>query len=1140
MAADPTPDNTEHPSASDERVEALLFECLESKDPSRAIADAASANPDLAEQLQRAYREMERFDLVGQPPSSGSGGFGLKSDSVPEKLGEYRLKERLGAGGMGVVFLAQDEVLQRTVALKLIRPEHLYMSGARERFQREVETIARLQHPGIVPIYGVGKSDGMPYFTMQHVRGCSVSAALSELQDHKALPDGRALLHIAANKAQSVPESESDSHSGSTQGIDALNWSDTCVTLAAQIAGALHHAHERGVLHRDVKPSNILLTTEGRAMLVDFGLAWSDDAEQRLTASASQLGSLPYLPPEHIDGKAPDPSRAADVYSLGVTLYEMLTLRNPFLGKNGEETRRNILGARRLRLRDEQRGVSWELETVCMKALDPDPTKRYRTMLEFQRDLERVRNRESISARRPGMLRRSRRWAQRHPTSVAALSVALLGSIAALAMFSINERQARIESDGLRQTAETERYSALVSNADVELNASSRPERARHLLSQCREEDRAWEWAHLEYASDQSITSSIDAGAAIQDLKWCPDNESYIVATQNSELIKLTTDGRELWRQSNIETSAFTFLEVADGHQLIGARRNGTIWVHDLASGKPLHQYQQPDNAVTGELTAIVRSPDGKRLYTTCSTGHVSAWDAEERRFLQHMGKHRMQGHRLGINHDGTRIASGGFDRTVRLFDTDKLEQVREWPTHHWPLGVSFTVDGSKLAISDGLMLRGIDLNKEGNTSDALDPSAKTVLAVACSPDGKLIAAAVQRRILHIYRITSEQPLRIERLARLLGHGGLLQHISFTKDSKRILTGSTDQTVRVWSPQNCAQVASRAHNRLVTQVAFVAEETMVSGDSRGNLRLTSPDGTVSELKVNEAEPAHAEAIVAILPHDLFQFGDRQSGIFSSIDKDGRMITWGLNNDGCEGGPVTETGLKVAAATTLTMPPSVGMSWTPNIVTPVIATTDGKIHVLGDEPRSWQAHDSHITALVCHHQKLWSTCIDGHLKCWDATTGELLREGPQHPQWISSLVVAPDGSWVATGCADTLIRTFDAKTAELLHELEGHARAPLAMVTDETGDRLISSGGFDAELRFWHPASGRCMLSMGRMRTTMAMAFDNQTSTLGLGSQTGYLYRLRTRSGGPREFVKREAVVDTITSPPGKRRGSRPR
>lgn len=1133
MSADPTHNDPMSESSADDQVEGLLFECLESKDPSRAVELAATAHPELAEQLRRAYREMVRFDLVGETPTSPSAMLGMASGSVPDQLGEYRLMDRLGAGGMGVVFLANDEVLQRTVALKLIRPEHLYMSGARERFQREVETIARLQHPGIVPIYGVGKSDGMPYFTMQHIRGCSLSAALGELQKAKTIPDGHSLVALTAAKAQSAPKSESSSGSSSTNGIDALNWADTCVTLAAQVAAALHHAHERGVLHRDVKPSNILLTTEGRAMLVDFGLAWSDDTDQRLTASASQLGSLPYLPPEHIDGKAPDPSRAADVYSLGVTLYEMLTLRNPFLGKNGEETRRNILGARPLRLRHEQRGVSWELETVCMKALDPDPSKRYRTMLEFQRDLERVRTRESIEARRPGLLRRSRRWAQRHPTIMAAISVALLGSIAALVTFSVNERQERIVADGLRETAETERYSALVSNADVELNASSRPERARLLLGQCREQDRGWEWAHLEYATDQSVTASIDVGAAIQDLAWCPDGNSYLVATQNSELICRTPDGRELWRQPNLSTSAFTFRPVDGGHELVCGRLKSGLWVHNLSTGESVASYEQPTDAIVGEITAIVASPDGKRIYTTCSDGNVSAWDAEARKFLKNIGRHEAQGHRIGINHDGTRVASGGFDKLIRMFDTEKLEEIAVWPSHHWPLAVSFMPDSRNLVISDGLTLRGFDLIKNTGTSVALDPSAKTVLSAACSPDGKLIAASVERRILHIYRVVSNEPLRVQRIARLLGHGGLLQHISFTPDSQSIVTGSTDQTVRVWSPRHCAQLVSKPHQRLVKQVAFVGSDTVISSDTRGNLCASTLHGSFEYVEATEGQSAHDDAVVAVMPHHGI-FDSQSAGTFSSIDKGGRLICWTPNDKGWQAGSTTETELKVAAATLYPMQHTSGSFQVPPFMIPIIATTGGKIHVLGEDPFEWQAHDGYITALACYGNVVWSSCTDGTLKCWNVNSGELIRSGPTHPLWISAMVAAPDRTWLATGCADTLVRIIDTDSGEVRHVLEGHGRAPLAMVTDDTGNRLITSGGFDAELRFWQPATGRCMLSMGRIESTMSMAFERTTAMLVLGGRVGHLTQLRTRPNGPREFLKRNAPIDTITSAPGSR------
>lgn len=1131
MSANPSANQPPEDAESiDDQVEALLFACLEAEQPTDAIETAATEHPNLAKPLRRAYAEMLRFDLVGKSPSSSSVPLTIPGESVPEQLGEYRLLDKLGAGGMGVVYLARDDVLQRTVALKLIRPEHLYMSGARERFQREVETIARLQHPGIVPIYGVGKSEGMPYFTMQHIRGCSMSAALSQLQKANTPPEGRRLLEIAVDQAKASPTSESGtrsgsgSGSGSTHGIDTLSWADACVSLAAQIAGALHHAHERGVLHRDVKPSNILLTAEGRAMLVDFGLAWSDDADQRLTQSASQLGSLPYLPPEHIDGKATDPSRAADIYSLGVTLYEMLTLRNPFLGKNGEETRRNILGARPLRLRAEQRGVSWELETVCMTALDPDPSKRYRTMLEFQRDLEHVLNRESIQARRPGVLRRSRRWAQRHPTIVAAMTVALLGSITALTGFLVQERNARVQSDSLRNTAEVERYAALVSNADIELRAGSRPERARLKLAQCREQDRGWEWSHLEFVSDQAVAPAIQTGGGIQDLVWFPDGENYLIVTQGKELICRSRHQQERWRVPSESTSSFTFRRTDDGHELICGRLTAELWVHDSSTGKAIAPFDTTDSNLTGELTTLVASPDGSRIYSTCADGSVSVWDAEARRFLQDIGKHDMQAHSLAISPDGLRIASGGFDRTARVFDTRTLQQTNKFELRQWGLDLSFTADSTHLVLTDGYQLQAIDLNSNEPKQVPLDPRHRTVLAVKCSPDGKLLAAAVERRVLHIYQVAPKPPFRVRRIARLAGHEGLLQHISFSPDSQQILTGSTDRTVRIWSHAHCARLAVRPHQRMVTGITFGPNDTVISSDSRGNICETQTNGSFQYLEAALGQSAHEESIVALIP-------TRTDRAFMSIDKQGRLIDWRHRDDDWEAAETTETGIEVSAATALTASP-MGQMRLGQMSLPVLGTKDGSIHVLGPEPRTWHAHDETITALVSDGQLIWSACVAGELKCWNGHTGELVRTAPTHPDWISSLAIAPDGSWVASGCADTRIRIIDAKTGKLRHELEGHGRAPMAMVTDKTGSRLISSGGFDTEVRFWQPDTGRCVLSMGNTNSTLAMAFNKFTGTLALGGLLGHLDMLRTRPGGARKFTLRPTPPDTMTSPPG--------
>jgi serine/threonine protein kinase/WD40 repeat protein len=1114
MVADPAqPDD----APTEDPVEKLLFECLESNDPEAAIEAAAADHPSLADELRRAYAEMAHFDLIGDATAPRS-----SPEQVPEKLGEYRLLERLGAGGMGVVYLARDDVLQRTVALKLIRPEHLYLPGARERFQREVETIARLQHAGIVPIYGVGKADGMPYFTMQHIGGCSLSQALTELQQQETAPDGRALTRVAAAGSERVDAHGSGSRSGSrsgsnsgsgssTHGIDGLSWPDTCVAIATEIAAALHHAHERGVLHRDVKPSNILLSADCRPMIVDFGLAWADDTDQRLTRSTSQLGSLPYLPPEHITGDTPDPNRATDVYSLGVTLYEMLTLRNPFLGKNGEETRRNILGARALRLRREQRGVSWELETVCMKALDPDPSKRYRTMLDFQRDLERVRNRQTIEARRPGVLRRTRRWTQRHPTVMVAFAVALVVSIVALVAFGVQQRDQRVQSDNLRETAEIERYSALVSSADVEMRASGRPARARLQLSQCREQDRGWEWLQLEYATDQSLSVNSELAGPVQDLLWHPDGDRYVACTQERELVCYTRDQQQVWRHQGQPISSFVFRAVDGGHELIAGMLGALIEVRDAANGVRTGTYERPADALAGELTSLAITADGNRVFSTCSDGSVSVWDARERRFVETFGHHDAQAHCLALSSDGSRLATGGFDNMVRVFDTKTLEEVASWRMGRWVLDLFFSPDGASVCATDGLFLYAKTIAEADEAPRVLDRNARTVLASKISPDGKWVAISATRRKLQIYRVAQQQPFRIERYAQLLGHEGLLQHLTFASDSRHLLSGSTDQTVRIWDPMRSAETGARPHRRLVQELVFVGDGACISGDSMGNLCATDDDGQITRLEAIEGQAAHGNAVSALLYRD---------GQLTSIDEGGRVILWHRADGSWQ--PTTTIELETQVTTAQRLDDG----------RLAMATGDGQLVVLGDDRSAWRAHDAHITSLVVHGNRAWTACVDGHLKRWDLETGALDATGPTHPEWIASMTIAPDGSWIATGCADTIIRILDAETFALRHELEGHARVPMAMVTDTDGARLISGGGFDAELRFWTPDTGRCLVSQGRPDAVLSLAFDPETLSLALGGRVGHVRRLRTRPGGPRSYVRRATPVDRITSPPG--------
>ena len=305
-------------------------------------------------------------------------------------FGDYELLEEIARGGMGVVWKARQTSLKRDVALKMIRAGALASPDEVERFLREAEAAANLQHPNIVAIHEVGEHDGQHYFSMDYVAGRDLGALVK---------DGPLSPQVAARYVKIIAE-------------------------------AIHFAHQRGTLHRDLKPQNVLIDAADQPRITDFGLAKIMKDDSRLTQSGVVMGSPSYMPPEQAAGRQGDIGPASDVYSLGAMLYELLTGRPPFRGATAMATLRDVMEAEPAAPRRLKADIPPDLETICLKCLEKSPSARYPTARALAEELDRFLKGEPIQARPASAVRKAVSWARRHPGVLAALAALVMVALA--------------------------------------------------------------------------------------------------------------------------------------------------------------------------------------------------------------------------------------------------------------------------------------------------------------------------------------------------------------------------------------------------------------------------------------------------------------------------------------------------------------------------------------------------------------------------------------------------------------------------------------------------------------------------------------------------------------------------------------
>jgi eukaryotic-like serine/threonine-protein kinase len=1055
------------------------------------------------------------------------------------------------AGNLGELYFAKDTELNRTVVTKYIKPERANESLTQALFHLEGEVTGALEHPSIVPVYGLGKdTKGRLFYAMRYIRGRKLSRVI---RDYHAIPSSE-----SGKKQESL--------------IDLLQYFQSACL-------AIEYAHKKGVLHCDIKPDNIMIGDYGEVFIVDWGLVIvhgesvkpnsnSENALETLElghvplykpseAASSGLhknqggsrqsvgGTLAYMAPEQLkatnDGDVSLMGPASDIYALGGTLFQILTGQPPHLAKKKSKERiedfyNRILTGDFPKPTELKPETSKALEAIALKALRLNPEDRYMSARDLADDVKRYLADEPVKAHQEGVLEKSLRFARKNRT-VAGVAAALLVCLAfggslfgfitkgfneKLQVFNeklqVSEREAnenavlakKNEAQAYAQKEATEKqlYINKIQRADSEFWFGDAVV-ALNQLTSIPFHQRGWEHDFLTTLANSGQVTLKGHTNHVRSASFSPDGKRIVSgSTDNTLKIWDATSGQEILTL-NGHTDGVTSVSFSpDGKRIVSGSGDKTLKIWDATSGQEILTLK----GHTDFVSRVSFSPDGKRIVSGSGDKTLKIWDANSGQEILTFNGHTGLVRSVSFSPDGKKIVSGSGDKTLKIWDAALGQEILTLREHTGEVtSASFSPDGKRIVSGSGDGSLKIWDATSGKKILTFNGHTGWVSSVSFSPDGKKIVSA---------SVAEDNPLKIwdaytgQEISKLKGkrHTSNVNSVSFSPDGKRIVSGSNDKTLKIWDVTNGQILTLKGHTKYVTSVSHSPDgKRIVSGSGDGSLKIW--DATSGqEILTFKGHTGPVESvgfspdgkkIVSGSYDKTLKIWDAASGqaILTLKVRTGWVSSVSFNPDG----------KKIVSASFNVIPPDDYPELKPfgNMINSRSADKTLKIWdaTSGQEILTFNGHTGWVRSVSFSPdgKKIVSAseAEDNPLKIWDATSGQEILSLKGHTDEITSLSFSPDGKKIVGGSYDKTLKIWDAISGQEILTFKGHTDEVVSVNFSPDGKRVVSGSG-DKTLKIWDATSGQEILTLnGHTDRVSSVSFspDGKRVVSGSGDRT---------------------------------------